>query len=211
MENPKKRSSVVLQINKLLRVLDSTVIRLEPEASKLMTFRLMQYFILFEDQVRDEALAKIKKKLDFEAADAVYQKALNIVIELLEKDPFGKMSMECLLREFGNELHDDWQTVLQLFSNLHMVIFLNVFRKGDYSEASFIKIFKIVKLLCRSKSQIQQRLAKQLKEEGIKRINQLQLLASIKGLETTYGLLYSFFRRLKKGLAQLKIQHVKSA
>ena len=118
--------------------------------------------------------------------------------------------MECLLREFGNELHEDWSTILQIFSNLHMVIFLNVFRKGDYSEASFTKIFKIVRLLCKSKSQIQIRLAKQLKEEGVKRINQLQLLASIKGLETTYGLLYSFFRRLKKGLAQLKVQQAKS-
>jgi hypothetical protein len=65
MANPKKRSKVVLQINKLLRVLDSTVIRLEPETSKLLTFRLMQYFILFEDQVRDENLSKIKRKLEF--------------------------------------------------------------------------------------------------------------------------------------------------
>ena len=118
--------------------------------------------------------------------------------------------MECLLREFGNELHDDWPTILQIFSNLHMVIFRNIFRKGDYSEASFVKIFKIVRLLCKSKSQIQQRLAKQLKDEGVTRINQLQLLASIKGLETTYGLLYSFFRRLKKGLAQLKVQQAKN-
>jgi hypothetical protein len=43
------------------------------------------------------------------------------------------MTIECLLREFGNELNDDWTPVLHIFRNLHMVIFLNIFKKGDYS------------------------------------------------------------------------------
>lgn len=69
------------------------------------------------------------------------------------------MSMECLLGEFGNELHSDWSTVLQIFRNLHMVIFLNIFRKGDYSAGAFTNLFKIVRLMCRCKSRIQQRLS----------------------------------------------------
>ena len=47
------------------------------------------------------------------------------------------MSIECLLRVVGNELHDDWTTVLQIFRNFHMAIFLNMFKKGDSSEKSF--------------------------------------------------------------------------
>lgn len=101
-------------------------------------------------------------------------------------------------------MHEDWTTILQIFRNLHMVIFLNMFKKGDYSEATFSTVFKIVRLLCKCKTEIQQRLSKELQKEGVAKIKQLQLLASIKGLETTYGLLYSFFKRLKNGLAAMK-------
>lgn len=87
-----------------------------------------------------------------------------------------------------------------------MVIFLNIFRKGDYSEAGFKNLFKIVKMLCTCKSKIQQRLANEMMKDGISNIIVLQQLMSLKGMETTYGLLYSFFRRLKNGIALLKNQ-----
>lgn len=204
------RHRVVTQLNKLLRILDSTVTKFEPVTSKLLTFRLIQYFILFEDQVNYNLLVRIMKKLEFEDADAIFKKALTSTHAALEKQPFSKMSIECLLREFGNELHDDWTTVLQIFRNLHMVIFLNMFKKGDYSEESFRTIFKIVRLLCKCKTEIQQRVVNQLQTEGVAKIKQLQLLASIKGLQTTYGLLYSFFKRLKNGLAAMKNQQHKT-
>jgi hypothetical protein len=85
MEKPRMRQRVVLQINKMLSVLDSAVIKLQPPTSKLLTFRLMQYFILFEDQISYNLLVRIKKKLEFQDADVIYKQALASTLNALEK------------------------------------------------------------------------------------------------------------------------------
>lgn len=84
------------------------------------------------------------------------------------------------MSEFGSNLSEEWSNILNLFKNINTIIVLNSLKKGDYSEASFGKIFTVLKLLCKVEASIKDRIVKFIYPEGPKKITQLSMIPSLR-------------------------------